>query len=249
MTGLELAYDHVKGLIGADTAESFEVVQEIVRLRSAWRPDRVRVILLAESHVWTDSDEIQNRVMQPDCSETGFARFVYCLGYGEPDLLSRPVKPNTGTPQYWRLFHDTIVEPTPTSHLGVMKSGEKDRTQRVLNKFELLRKMREAGIWLMDASICALVREGKRLVAGEAYTSVLKACWDLHLRQVLSTCTPTAVLIIGKGVSNCIAGDVQSMLGPKVEIKTIRQPNARQPRKDIECDRHTCFDLCRRHTG
>jgi hypothetical protein len=248
MTGLQQAYDRAKALIGADTVESFGVVQEIERLRSAWKPDRTRVILLAESHVWTDIDEIQTRVTQPDHSETSFARFVYCLGYGEPDLLSRRIKPNVGTPQYWRLLHDTIFEPTPTSHLRVMKSGEKDRAQRVLNKFELLRNMREGGIWLVDTSVCALVREGKRLVTGDAYISVIKACWDLHVREVLTACAPAAVLIVGKGVSSCIVGDVQSALGPKVELKGIRQPNARLSRKDIEFDRNACFDLCRRHT-
>ncbi len=138
-------------------------------------------------------------------------------------------------------------EPTATSHLRVMKSSERDQAQRVLNKFELLRKMREAGIWLVDASVCALVRQRKRLVASDAYTSVLKACWELHVREVLSACAPAAVLIVGKGVSDCIAGDVRSVLGPKVELKKIRQPNARLSGTDIECDRHTCFDLCRRH--
>src|SRR5262249_30182061 len=114
MTGLELAYDRAKSLIGGHTAGSFGVVQEIERLRSAWKPNRLSVILLAESHVWTDSDEIRSRVTQSDHSETSFARFVYCLGYGEPDLLSRRVKPNVGTPQYRRLLHDTMLEPSLT---------------------------------------------------------------------------------------------------------------------------------------
>jgi hypothetical protein len=72
-----------------------------------WRPERVQVVVLAE---WTSREETRSRVTQPDGTETGFARFVYCLGYGEPQLVAPEVKPNNGTPQYWKLFQDTVLE-------------------------------------------------------------------------------------------------------------------------------------------
>jgi hypothetical protein len=82
--GLRAAYDRAASLIGPDRAESFEVALEVERLRLAQRPRDVRVVLLAESHVWTSPEETASRVRQPDGVVTGFARFVYCLGCGEP---------------------------------------------------------------------------------------------------------------------------------------------------------------------
>src|SRR5208282_936906 len=108
MMGLELAYCRARDIIGRDRAECLAVAVEVEQLRLAWRPERVQVVVLAESHVWTSRDEIQSRVKQPNGKETGFARFVYCLGYGEKDLVKPEVPHNSGTPQFWKLFHDTV---------------------------------------------------------------------------------------------------------------------------------------------
>jgi hypothetical protein len=35
---------------------------------------------------------------------TPFVRLVYCLGYGERDLVQGRVQPNFGTPQFWKLL-------------------------------------------------------------------------------------------------------------------------------------------------
>ena len=92
--GLRAAYDRAASVIGPNWAESFEVALEVERLRLGQRPRDVRVVLLAESHVWTSQTETSSRVRQPDGVETGFARFVYCLGYGEPSLAATgPTKP------------------------------------------------------------------------------------------------------------------------------------------------------------
>jgi hypothetical protein len=116
MMGLERAYTRVKEIIRPDRTECLDVVKQVERLRSTWRPERVRVVLLAESHVWTSYKEAQSRVTQPNDMEAngiepGFARFVYCLGYGEPQLVSPPITQNGGTPQYWGLFWNTVRDP------------------------------------------------------------------------------------------------------------------------------------------
>jgi hypothetical protein len=115
-------------------AECLDVAEEVERLRLAWRPKQVRVLLLAESHVWTSREQTRSRVTQSDCVETGFARFVYCIGNGEPQLVKPQVTPNKGTYQYWRLFNDTVCEPTPTSDMRLLKKGENNSEQRVRNK-------------------------------------------------------------------------------------------------------------------
>jgi len=93
--GLELAYSRARDIIGREQAECLAVAVEVEELRLAWRPERVQVVVLAESHVWTSRDEIRSRVKQPNGKETGFARFVYCLGYGEPRLVE-PAVTRTG---------------------------------------------------------------------------------------------------------------------------------------------------------
>jgi hypothetical protein len=247
--GLELAYGRARDIIGQERAECLDGAEEVEQLRSAWKPERVRIVVLAESHVWTSREETRSRVKQPDGRETGFARFVYCLGYGERQLVEPEVRRNVGTPQYWKLFHDTLCEPTLTSNKGVMKTGERDRQQRVRNKLDLLNKMQGAGVWLIDASVTALVREGKMLVAPGDYRAVLNACWETHIREVLIECKPSlaAVLIVGRGVDDAIGDTVRRDLGDAVKIQTINQPNYPMSRDAIACNRRQCFDLCCRH--
>jgi hypothetical protein len=244
--GLELAYARSSDIIGPERAESLDVAEEVERLRLAWRPERVRVVLLAESHVWTSREETRSRVTQSDGVETNFARFVYCIGYGEPQVVTPRVTPNDGTPQYWKLFHDTIYEPTPTSHTRLLKTGEDNSQHRVRYKLNLLKEMRRAGVWLVDASVTALYHRGTNL-AGSSYRKVLKASWDYHIHDVLSMCAPSAILIVGKGVSFAIGDHVRQSFGRGIEVVTINQPNARRSREDIGRDRRICFDLCSRH--
>jgi hypothetical protein len=243
MMGLELAYSRARDIIGRE-AECLAVAIEVERLRLAWQPKRVQVVVLAESHVWTSRDEIRSRVCQPNGKETGFARFVYCLGYGEKDLVKPALSQNNGTPQFWKLFHDTVYEPDST-YTRVMKKGERDGQKRVQNKLDLLEKMQSAGIWLIDASVTALYHNGKKLAAGRAYHDVLKACWESHIVEVVGGCTPSAILIVGKGVESAIGDCVRRDLGR--DIKVIHQPNAHICKKAKIQDRHVCFDLCCRH--
>jgi hypothetical protein len=237
---LELAYNRARDIIGRERAECFAAADEVEKLRLAWKPQRVRVVLLAESHVWTSRDEIGRCVTPPNGKKTGFARFVYCLGYGEKGLVKPEVPRNSGTPQFWKLLHDTVYTPN-TTYKRVMKTGETDAQKRVQNKLDLLEKMQSAGIWLVDASVTALYHKGKKLAAGKAYHDVLNSCWNFHIGKVVCGCTPSAVLIVGRGVHDAIGDAVRQALGVGVEVCKIYQPNARQ---FGEVDRRKCFDLC-----
>lgn len=247
--GLELAYSCCRDIIGrrrpVAEIEHLDVAVEVERLRLDWRPERVRVVVLAESHVWTSRDEIRSCVTLPNGKETGFARFVYCLGYGEKDLVKRAVLRNSGTPQFWKLFHDTAYEPN-TAYARLMKKGERDGQKRVQNKLDLLEKMKSSGIWLIDASVTALYHKGTKLAAGRAYHDVLKACWESHIGEVVCRCAPSAILIVGKGVDDAIGDCVHQDLGRDI-IKVIHQPNAHISADDRNRDRRTCFEWCCRH--
>jgi hypothetical protein len=240
---LKCAYDQASEIIGPG-AECFDVAELVERIRWRWRPDKVRVVLLAESHGWTSRDEMKSRVRQPDGTETCFARFVYCLGCGEPQLVSPCVERNRTniSLQFWKLLHDTVCGPTvPYTWLT-----EKNCQERVGNKFDLLRKMRAAGVWLVDASITALFRKLEKLEkVKKDYRSVLKACWTSHVREVLYGCEPSAVVIVGKDVYDAIGGDVRKALGGSIKIDYIYQPQAHLSKQARDDDRRKCFELCR----
>jgi hypothetical protein len=107
---LERTHTKIADILGPDRSECFEAAAVVEKLRHMWRPDRVRIVLLAESHVWTSREETLSRVVQPDGVETGFARFVYCLGGGEPQIVTPSVQPNAGAAQYWKLHHDSVSD-------------------------------------------------------------------------------------------------------------------------------------------
>ena len=77
----------------------------------------MRVVLLAESHVFTGAADLERCIVRlpgaPAGIPTGFVRLVYCLGYGENDILDRRISepPNTGTPQFWRIFASCVGGP------------------------------------------------------------------------------------------------------------------------------------------
>ena len=67
--GLERAYGLSRDIIGQERAECLDVAVAVESLRAEWRPERVRIVLLAESHVWTSRDELLSRVAQPNGQE------------------------------------------------------------------------------------------------------------------------------------------------------------------------------------
>ena len=242
---LKHAYDRARSIIGSARAECLEAAIAVDKLRKDQRPDQVHVVVLAESHVWTSREEIQSRVRLPGGKNTGFARFVYCLGYGEPLLVDPPVVPNLSTHQFWTLLHDTVRGPT-ASHFSLLKSGEPDLKTRVRNKLVLLAEMRRAGIWLMDASVTALYRQGSLVDSEDDYNAVLRACWKSYVGEIVCENKPSAILIIGRRVERAIGDAIRTDLRA-VELVTINAPNARVKRGVRTDDRIACFDLCRRH--
>ena len=96
---LEATYSALKSLLGED-CEAFESVQVANSYYQYWRPEKVKVIILAESHVSTSKsfschgpifdkrllgvNEDGNSVY---AGPVKFCSLVYCLGYGENDAL------------------------------------------------------------------------------------------------------------------------------------------------------------------
>ena len=241
---LEQTYARVRDRLGPERAECFEAAVVVEHLRSMWRPEHARIILLAESHVWTSRTEALSQVRQPDGAVTGFARFIYCLGSGEPTLVDPPFRPNNGAFQYWRLLHDTVRGPNQ-SYAGITKAGAPNPQRRIENKLELLRSVREAGIWLVDASISALYHAGTKLATDNDYDDLLRDCWSSYVGEAVCASAPGLVIVIGKQVHGAIGAALCRDLGKGIEVHVIKQPNALMTSAELAQYRQHIFELCR----
>lgn len=223
MNNLRECYDAVAAQTGS-LDEPFEVVEAVEQLRQFWRPPEVRIVLLAESHVFTTLTEL-GLVLKPDLLPPSypnqFVRFVYCLGCGESKLLQAPLEmKNGGTPQFWSVLQSCQHE---IDFKELTKSGNSDFENRVRAKVQLLEKLKESGIWLVDASITALYDRGSRPTP-QRVTDVLRVCWDTYVGEVIQRAKPDGMLIIGKGVYRALAERIKQT---GIRHDVVEQPNAR----------------------
>lgn len=242
MQKLNETYLKLKQILGRDT-ESLESVQLVETYRRYLKPEKVRVVLLAESHVFTPDEDRQ--IVVPPLSElpgcpTQYARFVYCLGYGEKKLTNSPLHPKRdGTPQFWKIFFSCN---NPVSSLQDFSPilGQTTPNQRLMNKIRLLKDLKEKGIWLVDASIVGLYKEGKKI---PNMFLALEESWRSYTREVVISANPEHVICIGKGVANIVENDLKRYFHHKYTV--IPQPNAHltseQHRANFEKYSKLCF--------
>lgn len=198
--------------------------------RAAWRPARLEVLLLAESHIATSAAELARHVRLPSGLDwpgpAGFIRHLYCAGYGEPTVLEGAA-PRGGTPQYWRLLAAAEGAGAP-AWSAVRHAGTRPKV-RLVAKAALLHRLRARGIWLTDASLVALARPVlRRSGTAAADRLALRESWRLHHRHVLPALAPRRVVVIGRGVAAALA-DVLDRAFPG-RWSAVPQPNgARAP--------------------
>ena len=245
MNALEECHRRLARLLGSD-AEPIEVLRRAEEHRAYWRPERVRVVLLAESHVYTSASELERRVVLPGMPGNdlprAFVRLVYCLGYGENDLLDRPIiePKNSGTPQYWKVFYSCVnrVE-TNADFAPVLK--QTPFAQRIENKTSLLRQLKEAGVWLIDASLAALYpQKPAPMIVNEC----LHTSWDTYVGNLIRDADPAHILCIGRGVARAL-NDRLLHLG--VPLSVVPQPNARLASTEHLETFHQCYQVVRRN--
>jgi hypothetical protein len=208
---LESAYETIQTQWKGDpqSLESFETVKAVQAHRDYWKPNKnnVRVVLLAESRVFTsDAERKATRINLKQLNSEGmppdFVRFVYCLGYGEDELLISRAERNLGTPQFWKMFQACIGGPDKFREiLKNKKTGEPNWQKRVKNKRALLSNMKERAIWLLDASVVALYpKEGRQNNMGRA----IEASLEHFIEPLLEKIGNPKVIVIGKGVHSLV---------------------------------------------
>jgi len=223
--------------------EPFCIVKSVNDHRNFWKPNKVRVLLLAESHVYTSITEYNN-IMRYDgfpelvkCPEN-YVKLVYCLGYGENNLVN--LRGNSGTWQYWEIFVSCLNQNFYSEKEKILKKITPNFHQRLRNKISILEKLKEKGIWLVDASIVALYNDTIKPTP-KIMTDVLRISWEQHVSKVIRETKPKKIVVIGKGVSKDLEDELKKT---NIHVDVQPQPNARLPKKEIGKTHERYYELC-----
>jgi hypothetical protein len=225
--------------------EPFESVSLVEEYRQCLKPNEkdIKIILLAESHVLTNSSEIQISIKRTLEELTisdypkQYVKFVYCLAYGERYLTQDSLHPERdGTPQYWELFYS--CNNTSISSLKnleefapILSTRTKNNEIRLLNKIELLKDLLEKGIWLVDASIVGLYNNRKQNPDGtskkkkpDALAKIIETSWKGFTMDVVDKAKPKCVICIGKTVFDTLESELKKINGIK-RLEWVYQPD------------------------
>ena len=210
--------------------ESAAVMAAVMAHRLYWKPSEVRLLVLSESHVMTREAELGTVWPLDGFGHEGvpelFVRMVYCLGYGERDLVDGPVRSNFGTPQFWKLLAAAV---DPALSPQVVERTQPDLIVRVQTKLRVLETLKARGVWLLDASPVALYAASQPKPRTAVLEQALDLAWPVYTREAIREAAPRAVMIVGKMVHDRIGGRIRALLGPSVPVQWMYQPQARRP--------------------
>ncbi|MGA2681491.1 MAG: hypothetical protein ABSF44_06790 [Candidatus Bathyarchaeia archaeon] len=226
---LEQAYNSITSYVPKNSVESLQVLKQIQEYWNLWKPAQTNVLLLAESHVYTSENDFEVRISKikqdyflPNYP-TKFVRLVYCLGYGEKDLLNKEVESNSGTFQFWQIFCSCVAKSESEYDLGFSRMLKTTPYfGRLRNKVNILNELKRRGIWLIDASIVGIY---KGSITDDLKERIFHTSWDMYVRDVVAGAHPKYVIVIGKYVYNALNVRLES-LSSKIgfKCKVLNQP-------------------------
>lgn len=241
---LEKAYSKIKESIGNRLEfESLKVVKSVNDHRNFWKPNKVKILLLAESHVFTRDSEHDNSMKYDGFEElekcpTGYVKLVYCLGYGERNMVEVPV--NKGTPQFWKIFVSCLNQNYDLESKKILLTETPNYHQRITNKMTILEQLKEKGIWLVDASIVALYNDSKKPIPG-IVESVIKISWKHHISKIIQEVNPDKIIVIGRGVHKILENRLR-ITGIPIYVQS--QPQGIRTKVGIKDAFETYYKLC-----
>lgn len=224
--------------------ESVDVAIAVEQYRWFWKPKDVKLVLLAESHVHTTSDDYNTQLdisqITSLIADTPFAagpdqpslfhnyvRLVYCLGYGEMSLIYEDTIPkltddestwsssNKGTYQYWSQLFGALAG-----------TGSQPKAEhRIPWKIKTLTEMYRKGIWLLDASVHAIYRRHNTAIMGNDKNLLHQQWWDGYGKFILFQGNNAQIWVIGKGVYNALTNCSTEFA--HLANGWVYQPNAR----------------------
>jgi len=199
---------------GSDLIKSFGLIPEpletalfVEEHRWFWKPENVKFILVAESHVYTNENEIKVKIdpsklpeKAPKAIPLSFVRLVYCLGYGESYILTAPekIENNRGTKQYVNLFRRCV---------GLHEKPE--NITRLEWKLGILETFMEKGIWLLDASVHACYKGRNERLPSKLVEKIVPISWNAYVKPIIDDISidRPRVWIIGKGLHDTLRGE------------------------------------------
>ena len=225
--------------------ESDAYLQAVRDWRNYWRPEKVRYLLIAESHVHEKERDSRAEVIplhQYGLQDhpSAFCRLIYCLGYGELELLNRPVRTNyRGTPQFWDIFGALSCCDVDHPESRQPRKGQSDLTERVRWKIKTLEALKEKGIWLIDACPKGLYVPGddRQMISDAEF----KRLFVEEVLPGIDTENLRSSWIIGKTVHDKIADVTPSLKGYIYQPQGWRRSQRKyrkhlQPMIDDICD-------------
>jgi hypothetical protein len=242
---LRECYEQIQQIVG-DDIEPYASVELVETYRQYWNPIRigipVRIILLAESHVFTREDDTRILLHARDDLPgypTEYAKFVYCLAYGEQQMTGNALHPiGDGTPQFWKIFWSCSNYVSDNEDFSPIRAGIPH--ERLNNKINLLRSLRDNGVWLLDSSIVALYDNGRRYKRA-IDKKVIKTSWQYYTRNVIEQAGPEHIICIGKGVAKILEADFARLVN---NYTVIAQPNAHLTAKEHIANFQRYGEIC-----
>jgi len=249
-TDLEKTYWSIRKITPqANLVDSLEVVKAVEAYRQFWKPKQVKVILLAESHVFTTQEEYSlqlksNWLQRLMSSESvnypkNFVRFVYCLGYGENSLLDNWLKSNQGTWQFWKMFSYCVG----IAEFNVSKTSNPYFGSRLLSKVKILKLMKDRGIWLLDTSIVGLYRSGVKSYP-ELLNRIILTSWRDYVQRIVEESDPKHVIVVGKAVELAVKYDLKRL---NIDYTSIEAPQARLNSEKQQANYEKYRELCQKY--
>ncbi|MCY1722097.1 hypothetical protein OU798_17220 [Prolixibacteraceae bacterium Z1-6] len=234
MTALQLTYNKIIQEHPNLIFESYPVVKLVNDYRLYWKPQRVKTILFAESHVFTNEFEIafKHNLNLPGYPNS-YVRFVYNLAYGQSNTLRESVSNNGGTPQFWKLFNEIAGH----KFRVVNNQNPKDKLEQ---KIQLLQFLKDSGVWLLDCSIVGLYQNGQKPSINDM-NDILVTSYLNYCKPVLLEEQPENILVIGKSVYSLFQLELKQL---NAHVDWIHQPNARvtsDKRRDINKINFNCI--------
>lgn len=247
MNSLEKTHGQISSILG-EGIELYSAVELVERYRRFWKPDDIKVILLAESHVFTSVSDMAFQLKTlPGLRgyPNSYAKFVYCLAYGEESLIEGNQHPaRDGTPQFWKIFYSCLNQvESNTDFFPVLKSKNLT-SKRIPAKIDILKEMRSRGIWLVDACITALYNDGNK-PPFNVMQDAIHTSWDGYTRNVISEAPPEHVIVIGKGVASVVEHEVRNIM--KDSYTVIPQPNAHLSAQEHLANFQRYYSICSEH--
>lgn len=206
---------------GESDPESVEVALAAENHRWFWKPKTVRTIILANLRQPTTQAELGNRVKVAWVNHHGhrpadsFVRELYCLGYGEPELVpSLSVENNEADLALWHVLRE-LTEFDDLIHRSTL-------VQRLEWKIRLLRRLDALGIWIVEAS----------LHGGRGERPLLRAWWEKYGHYLHEENHHPRLVAFGKTLFDELQAEDIPVDDFVYHPRGISQPNQRQHQED-----------------